>query len=261
MLRVTLLFVAGFSTVFVALGFLTARVSTAFRWASLKGVFEGAAAIAILAMGVFVIVAALIASPRLARLLGEKRFQPRLDRLGPAGPLVMGAAFAFGWTPCIGPLLGSILLLAGTPGDEVRAAINLAAYSLGLGVPFVAAGLFLGTLVPVLGWLKRNARTISLVSGALLVVFGLFAITGNTTDMARWFQRVLGQGVDVSADPNLVVSFAFGLLSFASPCVLPLLPGYLSLMSGYSAAELLAGSGSDAVMAPDRDASERSPRP
>src|SRR5207249_9085829 len=103
------------------------------------------------------------------RLMSERRIHVLPSRLGVWAPPVMGMAFAFGWTPCIGPILGGVLTLAGNEGSVGRGALLLAAYSVGLGVPFVASGVALGRLSGVFGWVRRRFRIIELLSGVLLI--------------------------------------------------------------------------------------------
>jgi cytochrome c-type biogenesis protein len=95
--------------------------------------------------------------------------------LGPVAAPVAGAAFGLGWTPCIGPVLGSVLGVAATR-DTTRAATLLVAYSLGLGVPFLVVGLGLGRLTGPLNWVKRHSRIITLVSAVVLAAFGVLLV-------------------------------------------------------------------------------------
>ena len=136
--------------------------------------------------GVIVIVMGLflagVASPRI--LEAEKRFQVSPSKLGPYAAPVMGMAFAFGWTPCIGPVLAGVLTLASREGTVTKGAALLFIYSMGLAVPFVASGLALGRLQGAFKWVKRHYRIINLVSGVILVVFGYLLFTDQLTKYA-----------------------------------------------------------------------------
>jgi cytochrome c-type biogenesis protein len=90
-------------------------------------------------------------------------------------------AFAAGWTPCIGPVLGGILALAASSGSSARGAILLFVYSLGLGLPFLLVGLGVQRLMGAVGWIRRNYRAIAGVSGVLLVIVGVMMLTGTFT--------------------------------------------------------------------------------
>jgi cytochrome c-type biogenesis protein len=91
----------------------------------------------------------------------------------------MGMAFAFGWTPCIGPVLGSVLGLAATRATLTSGLVLLVAYSLGLGVPFLATGLAFGHLTEVMARVRRRLGVVNAVAGVSLVVFGVILVTGN----------------------------------------------------------------------------------
>ena len=172
LLRCTLLFVGGFTLVFVALGATASAVSDVLRTHQ-RGLNQLAGAVIIL-MGLFL---AGLVSPRI--LQQERRFHVSPSQLGTWAPPVMGMAFAFGWTPCIGPALGAVYVLAEQQGTLIRGVAMLLAYSLGLGVPFIASGLAFGRLTGVFGWVKRHFRTINLVSGLALAAFGLILLTNN----------------------------------------------------------------------------------
>jgi cytochrome c-type biogenesis protein len=120
----------------------------------------------------------------LATLNQEKKVHVRPSRLGKWAPPVMGAAFAFGWTPCIGPVLTVILAAAATQGTIGRGMLLLIGYSLGLGVPFLLAGL---GLFKVFGRLKPYLRPINIVSGVLLALFGVLMVTNSVDTLSRWF--------------------------------------------------------------------------
>ena len=115
----------------------------------------------------------LLTTPRLYR---EFRFHPHLERFGPFAAPVAGAAFGLGWTPCIGPVLAAVLAVASAQGETAKGASLLVAYSLGLGLPFLLVGLGVGRFAPALNWVKRHSRAITLVSAALLAVFGVILL-------------------------------------------------------------------------------------
>ena len=104
-------------------------------------------------MGIFLLGSLFLRAPWLYQ---EKRFHPQLGRFGDAAPVVAGVAFGFGWSPCIGPILGSILAIASTQDRVWAGATLLVAYTLGLGLPFLVTGLALGRVSGALSWVKRH---------------------------------------------------------------------------------------------------------
>jgi cytochrome c-type biogenesis protein len=113
-------------------------------------------------------------------LSGERRFVVRPSALGVWAPPIMGMAFAFAWTPCIGPVLGSVLALAaGTGGSATGGIALLLAYSVGLGVPFLLSGLAFGRMTDMMARVRSRLRLVDLVGGVVLIVFGLLLATGN----------------------------------------------------------------------------------
>jgi cytochrome c-type biogenesis protein len=166
-----LLFVLGFTIVFTLLGAFAGSFVRFFRdpW------FQRGAGVVVLVLGLLMLGYALRrGSPG---LFADRR--PLLERVRPgtAGALPLGIAFAAGWTPCIGPVLGGILAIA-AGGGSVKGAALLAVYSLGLGVPFLLIGLGADRMVRSLGWVRRRYRAIAGVSGALLVTVGVLLMTG-----------------------------------------------------------------------------------
>ena len=158
MLRSTLLFVAGFTVVFVALGAGATAVGRTLNDHE-RGLNQ-ITGVLVIVMGLFL---AGVASPRL--LQAERRMRVTPSRLGPYAAPVMGVAFAFGWTPCLGPVLSALLALASTSGTVAKGAALLFVYSLGLGVPFVLSGLGLARLQGTFSWIKRHYRVINAVAG------------------------------------------------------------------------------------------------
>lgn len=130
---------------------------------------------------------------RIPFLLREARLDLRRIRPGPAGAAPLGAAFAIGWTPCVGPVLASILAVAATTGTGWTGAGLLFVYSLGLGLPFLLLAWGHARASTALGWFRRHGRKIELVGGMLLVSMGALMIAGQWTrlfvPLIRWFAR------------------------------------------------------------------------
>jgi cytochrome c-type biogenesis protein len=165
------LFVLGFTFVFVALFLTTWSVSDViFRNQETLTRVSGAL---VLLMALYLAGSQLLTTPRLYQ---EFRFHPHLERFGPFAAPVAGAAFGLGWTPCIGPVLASVLAVASAQGETARGASLLVAYSIGLGLPFLLVGLGVGRFGPALNWFKRHSRAITFVSAALLAVFGVILL-------------------------------------------------------------------------------------
>jgi cytochrome c-type biogenesis protein len=109
------------------------------------------------------------------------------DKGGSAfGAYLLGLAFAFGWTPCLGPILGAILSLAASEGDVARGTVLLAVYALGLGIPFLLVAAFFPRLKGVMGWMKRHMDRIERISGLLLWTVGLMMLTGQFAAFSYW---------------------------------------------------------------------------
>lgn len=172
LLRSTLLFVAGFTMVFTALFAGASAVGQLLLRHQLG--LNQLAGVLVITMGLFL--AGVIAPGFLQR---ERRLHVLPDRLGVFAPPIMGMAFAFGWTPCIGPILSVVLATAATQETLGRGVGLLVAYSLGLGVPFVAAGVAFGRLTGVFGWVKGHFRLLNVVSGTFLVLFGVMLLTNK----------------------------------------------------------------------------------
>ena len=172
-----LAFIAGFTVVFTILGASASALGRLFLTHQRQ--LETVSGILIIVFGaVLVAMAAGVTLP--AALVGERRFTVRPSVLGSWAPPVMGMAFAFGWTPCIGPVLGSVLALAaGTGGSTTGGIALLLAYSLGLGVPFLLSGLAFGRVTDVLARVRSRLFVIDLVAGAIIIVFGIFLLTGH----------------------------------------------------------------------------------
>ena len=190
LLRGILAFIAGFTVVFTILGASASALGRLFL--THQRALETVSGVLIVAFGaVLVAMAAGLSLPM--AVSGERRFAVRPSVLGAWAPPVMGMAFAFAWTPCIGPVLGSVLALAaGTGGSAAGGIALLLAYSLGLGVPFLLSGLAFGRMTDVLARVRTRLRLVDLVGGAILIGFGLLLLTGNvdiiSAHIASWLR-------------------------------------------------------------------------
>jgi cytochrome c-type biogenesis protein len=172
--RDTALFVLGFGVVFVVLGASATTIGSAiFRNQAILARVTGAL---ILAMGLYLLAGLAVNAPWLYQ---EKRFHPRLDRFGPFAAPVAGVAFGFGWTPCIGPVLTSVLALAATRDTAAQGAALLAVYAAGLGIPFLVTAITFSRIAPVFAWLKVHLRQATVLTGSVMTVFGLLLVTGQ----------------------------------------------------------------------------------
>lgn len=157
--------------------------------------------------------------------------------------VAVGATFSVAWSPCIGPILGVVLTLAAASGTAARGSLLLAAYALGLGVWFLAFGAFFGWLTPRLRRLQPYMPRLLAASGVVFMLGGAAMVLGEFTRLNNYFQSVgfafeqtagLEQQLSTSVGGLLgpLVAFLGGLLSFLSPCVLPLVPVYLANLAG-----------------------------
>ncbi len=188
-LATSLAFIAGFSLVFVLLG-ATATTLGKFLLAQFTLMSKIAGMIIIILglhfLGVF--------KKTLNFLHYERRFHVRKVRAGIFGAFVIGLAFAFGWTPCVGPILGPILFLAGGQQTVGQGILLLSVYSLGLGVPFLLTALATQTFLDVFNTMKRYFHVIEILSGVFLILIGVLVFTGKFSMLAakliEWFPRL-----------------------------------------------------------------------
>lgn len=148
---------------------------------------------------------------------------------------VMGVAFAAGWTPCIGVILGAILTLGLSQQTSGQAMVLASGYALGLGIPFLAISLLMDRAFTVTRRLRRYTRQVQIVSGLLLVGMGVLLLTNQLFYIAIWAQRnglYLNPQFGQAGAPTYLIAVFAGLLSFLSPCVLPLVPAYVSYLGG-----------------------------
>ena len=247
-------FVLGFSVVFVALGALLGALGSAFQdeliW------FQRVAGVLLVILGLHL--AEVITIPLLYRSFqvggpsgasggasgGAPTAEPSRARAAAdyGRSLVVGVAFSVGWTPCVGPILAGILVLALDSASLIQAIILLICYAAGLGIPFLIVGATFGASTQFLRKLNRWMPLIGVVSGVLLVFVGMLI----ALDRVVVLNEALGSfGVDVLAGSDgsstqmldlnagsAAIAFAGGFVSFISPCVLPLVPIYLGHLAG-----------------------------
>jgi cytochrome c-type biogenesis protein len=128
---------------------------------------------------------------RLGVLDNEKRLHSQRKPAGPLGAMLVGVAFAFGWTPCIGPILGGILAIAGSRNSVGQGVLLLAVYSLGLGIPFLITSLAINQFFSAAKRIRGYYHAIEMTSGALLIAIGALILTGQLTIIARYLQPYL----------------------------------------------------------------------
>jgi cytochrome c-type biogenesis protein len=202
MLRGIGLFIGGFTLVFVALGATASGIGHLLN--SHQLVLSRVSGFVIVFLGLVLILGAVPGSfwsrigtrplGLLTRLTGDRRFDVRPSTLGTWAAPVMGMAFAFAWTPCIGPVLGVVLGLASHNGTLAGGVLLLFAYSLGLAVPFVATGLAFGRMTSLFARARRAMWMIEIVAGVIVVAFGVLLVTNNVawvaTEMRHLFTDI-----------------------------------------------------------------------
>jgi cytochrome c-type biogenesis protein len=209
----TLFFVAGFTTIFIGLGLVFSGGGMLFAGRATR-IITSIAGVIIVLFGLNMIFDLVKALNR------EVRAHVSTKPAGAAGSFVVGMAFGAGWTPCIGPILASILLVASRSGRAPEAAILLGSYSAGLALPFLLTGLFFEHLSPVMNWFKKRGKEVRIASGLLLVVLGLAMAFGRLTTLngmfVRWGMQLksfMGRNPDAAVVAAAAVWSALALLS------------------------------------------------
>ncbi len=255
-------FVLGFTTVFVGLGAGASAFGQLIQaW---KGPLSIAAGLVIVVFGLH-----FLGVLRISLLYTEARYHAEMESVSLIGAYVLGLAFAFGWTPCVGPILATVLAVAANEGSMATGMRLLAVYSLGLGVPFVLAAVAIGPFMRFMQRFKRHLGAVERVMGAMLVLAGLLILAGPVHDMLRsaapgllraltplgqpvtlvglaitlglggWLLRRAGRQLSVDADRRMlaggVAAMAFGLfvaggsMNVIGQWMLDTFPGLISL--------------------------------
>ncbi len=179
-----LAFVFGFSLVFILMGasasYLGQMLSDYFDWLSII------AGVIIIIMGLH-----FLGVFKIALLYKQAKVEVEKKPAGIGGSFLMGLAFAFGWTPCVGPVLSAILFMAGAEESAMRGATLLGAYAMGIGIPFLLAAAFAGPFVGFMRRFSKHLGTVEKIMGAMLVVTGIMIITGMMQDFGLWIQQML----------------------------------------------------------------------
>ena len=179
-----LVFCLAFTVVFVALGMTATSLGSVLRDG--RGTLDKVAGGVIVALGVLFLL-----TPFVDRLNKEWRPEALIARAGSGGPLAAGAAFAFAWTPCIGPTLGSILTAASVSGTVAEGGVLLLFYSLGLAVPFLLTAVAFTRATSAFRWLRDRYLIVTAVSGLVLIAMGVLLFTGELTQLNIEAQQAL----------------------------------------------------------------------
>ncbi len=221
-------FVVGFTLVFSLVGVLlqTLLSNVAFDAVNILRTVGG---IIIILFGIFLIASLKYNIPFLMR---EHKLKVKKFSNSYISSFVFGVAFAAGWTPCVGAILGSIYALAAvSPGTGF---FLMFAFSLGIGVPFLIVGLFTSRLSTFLEKSQGVLKYFNIIGGLFLIAIGLLVLFNYIGIISSFF---VGTGGSVSAtgQVNFFIAFIAGFITFLSPCILPLLPAYFSYMAGTTA--------------------------
>ena len=181
----TLLFAAGFTVVFTLLGLTASAIGQIL--AADHVLIERVGGAFLIAMASFLIFTQFSRSPRLVM---ERRFHPELSSYGKFAAPVAGMAFAFGWTPCIGPILGSVLAVAASQSLILKGTFLLLAYSLGLAVPFLITGLLFTRALTTLNFVKRHSRALTVTSAVVLLFFGFVMLLNDFSWITTNLQNI-----------------------------------------------------------------------
>lgn len=179
-----LLFCLSFTVLFVALGASASGIGSFLQQNRL--LLNKIAGVVIIAMGIY-----FISAPFVTKLNRSWHPEALIKRAGRGGPVVAGAAFAFAWTPCVGPTLSAILVAASTEGSVTSGAVLLAFYSAGMAIPFLASALAFNSAIKAFSWFKRHYLVITALAGLILIGMGILIYTNQLFQLNLDAQRLL----------------------------------------------------------------------
>jgi cytochrome c-type biogenesis protein len=223
----TLIFILGFTFIFVALGAGAGSISMFLTKHRRLISLVGGGIIIIFAVQTMGFLNIPILNLERKAILNSR---PR----GILGAFIIGITFAAAWTPCIGPILSCILILAATKNTAIKGMLLLVSYSVGLGIPFLFAVAAYGFFLSFSSFMKKHYRTIKLLSGGLLLAIGLALMLGQFSKISQFLTFIPDISLIEADKLSVFVAFAAGFVSFVSPCVLPLIPSYLTFITGVS---------------------------
>jgi cytochrome c-type biogenesis protein len=224
-------FVLGFTLVFSIIGILLQTLLFHISFGAMEAI-RVVGGLIILVFGILLIASSKYIIPFFSQGHGIK-----FKRTGNsfASSFLFGLGFAMGWTPCVGAILGSIYALAATsPGVGF---LLLLSYSLGLGIPFLIFGAFISKLSGFLKRIRKFLTYFNIIAGIFLITIGLLVVTGYIGLLAVFLVGP-GGAMGLGGNLNFLVAILAGILTFFSPCILPLVPAFFSYMAGTSADEV-----------------------
>ncbi len=223
-------FVLGFTLVFSLVGVLLQTILSHVAFDAVN-ILRTVGGVIIVVFGLLLIASIKYSVPFLR---SEHKIKVRRFNNSYISSFVFGIAFAIGWTPCVGAILGSIYTLAAvSPGLGF---ILLFAYSLGIGVPFLIVGAFTSRVSGFLEKSQNILKYFNIIGGLLLIAIGLLVAFNYIGILASFF---VGEGgMSIGGQVNILLAFLAGIVTFISPCILPLLPAFFSYMAGTAASEV-----------------------
>jgi len=229
----TLFFILGFTLVFVILGAGAGTISELLATHRRIITITGGVIIIVLSLHVVGLI-----NITFLNLYGKSYCKPGAGGL--IGGFILGITFASAWTPCIGPILSSILILAATKDTILKGVYLLTAYSIGLGIPFLFAVSAYAYFLGFSNFLRKHLKTIKLVSGILLLSIGVILILGQFEKLSQLISYLPDLTLISTQRVSVFIALFAGFVSFLSPCVLPIIPSYITYITGISTADFEA---------------------